>query len=151
MQVQLNDRIWNKDVIQSTLTADNPQFVARALMAIYARQTTDEQQTRDTKHVNARGFNSRDAGWLSKIAEKWKRYERWYDDAQCDRVGRALRKYHRQLLEEIANKPGAVVLDARHASEIEMDRLVQDAERQEDIRVAEQRVRRDHPMRGAFA
>jgi hypothetical protein len=92
----------------------------RPALVIYARQTADEQATQATKHHNSVGFNGTDGGWLSRIAQKYLRYGRWYNEAQRVKVARALKKYHRQLLEEIAAKPGAVVLDNTTQSALSM-------------------------------
>jgi hypothetical protein len=44
--------------------------VERAILAIYARQTSDEQTSDQTKHSNNMGFTGADARMLSSFA-KW--------------------------------------------------------------------------------
>lgn len=141
MRVQIGDQIWDKARVQSNLSSQKPEFVARALLVIYARQTTDEQFSLATKHVNARGFNSVDAAWLSRTAERYKKWGRWRNAQSCARVAGALRKYWRQLLDEIASKEGAVVLDKAepeiHPDDVldwEAERL---AEAADDMRAAQ--------------
>lgn len=49
--------IWTKDKIRLLLQSDN-RAVERAIVAIYHRQTFDEQATKETKHHNNMGFSS---------------------------------------------------------------------------------------------
>lgn len=46
------------------------QWLRRAIVAIYERQTLDEKQTNTTKHHNGVGFNGLDAEFLGSIAKK---------------------------------------------------------------------------------
>lgn len=59
-------------------------WAARAVLAIYARQTADEQQTDETRHENGVGFNGRDAEFLSSIAKQLQ--ERGFTKETRDRV-----------------------------------------------------------------
>lgn len=43
------------------LLATSDKAVERAMLAIYARQTQDEQSSQTTKHSNGQGFNAFDA------------------------------------------------------------------------------------------
>lgn len=112
MRVQLNGKVYDKEVVQNMID-ESPAATARALLAIYARQTAAEQSSLSTIEHNSVGFCSRDAKWLTDIAQKYQRWGRWASDRQRLAVARAVKKYHRQLLEEIAAKPGAVVMDER--------------------------------------
>lgn len=96
-------KTWDKGAIHALLD-ESDAAVARALMTIYSRQTADEQSSETTKHHNGVGFTARDAAWLSDIAKKWQRYGRWASERQCNAVRRAIKKYWRQLLAEIAEK-----------------------------------------------
>lgn len=62
-------KTWTKEEIQ-TLINTNDQAVIRGLLAIYNRQTADEKQSEDTKHVNGIGFNGCDARFGSNLAEQ---------------------------------------------------------------------------------
>jgi hypothetical protein len=52
------------------LLEKNDEAVLHGLMAIYDRQTDDEQASHETKHDNAMGFNGLDAGIMSSFAEQ---------------------------------------------------------------------------------
>lgn len=82
-----------------------------ALIKLYARQTSDEQERRATGHDNGVGFNGTDAGFLSSLAEQAIERRRarsagevpaHYTDLSPRQIGAArkcLKKYGRQLLE----------------------------------------------------
>lgn len=64
-----------------TIAKDSPDYirylltmkdaaVERAIVAIYNRQTTDEQNSEDTKHLNGIGFTGADAR-LGSYYAKW--------------------------------------------------------------------------------
>ena len=48
-------QLWTKERIV-TLLESNPRAVERAVLAIYARQTLEEQHSETTKENNGRGF-----------------------------------------------------------------------------------------------
>lgn len=50
------------------LLVNSDEAVRRAIVAIYRRQTVDEQETKRTRHQNARGFSAYHARQGSKIA-----------------------------------------------------------------------------------
>jgi len=60
---------YTKEQVAEKL-AKNQTWLERGVLAIYERQTADEQDQHATKHVNGRGFSGCDAGYLSYIA-KW--------------------------------------------------------------------------------
>lgn len=100
-------KVWDRGAVLQLLDT-NPTAVVRAIKTLYGRQTADEQQTGDTRHHNKRGFNGTDARFLSDLAVKLPRYNNLLTDRQLVCARKMLRKYWRQLLEEIEQKGGAV-------------------------------------------
>jgi len=105
MRVRFNDKMWDKEAIQSLIDT-NDKAVSRALMVIYANQTADEKSAGHTVHHNSIGFTGRDAEFLTDIAKKWQFYGRWASRKQMNAVRRSIRKYWRQLLLEMIEKGG---------------------------------------------
>lgn len=105
-------RQWSKSDMIALLDS-RPVFVERALVALYARQTADEQRADVTSHTNGIGFSGCDANILSQFA-KWvtageakgipagKRLSQ----KQRDLTVKKLKKYTRQLI-EIAEEKAA--------------------------------------------
>lgn len=103
------------------LLENNQAALERAILTINARQTSDELATQATRHENGRGWNSRDASFGGSLAD-WigrgvksrdqggfgKEYGTCLTPRQRDGALRMVRKYWRQLLEEIALKGGQV-------------------------------------------
>lgn len=58
-----------RDFVKGKL-ATNDQWLYRGLLAIYARQTADEQDAERTQYNNGRGFGSADAEILSSFAKQ---------------------------------------------------------------------------------
>ena len=111
MKVFLKGKIWDEDAVKNLIDT-NDQAVARALMVVYANQTADEKASYETKHNNGVGFTGRDAAWLTDVAKKWQRWGRWASARQCDAVRKAIRKYHRQILQHMLDaNPDAVLVD----------------------------------------
>jgi len=109
-------QIVTKDSLRTMLRNDNIQYVdtviGRALLAILQRQTDDEVNAADTKHLNGVGFNSADAksGTLTakafaknKTLLDWQR-NKWLKPAKNGYP--RLCKYTKQL-NEIALEKGA--------------------------------------------
>ncbi len=100
--------------------ATNPRAVERALVLLYARQTSDEQSAQMTKHTNGRGFNSVDARFLSDLARKvqkgWK-----LSGPQMEWARKLLPKYAGQLAEEAAAKQAAKYAMARARDPLAME------------------------------
>lgn len=71
--------------------------VELALVRIYQRQTSDEQQCDETRHDNNRGFQQRDAKWGSKMARVVLSGGRLFTHNQ-DRALRMAIRYRRQLI-----------------------------------------------------
>lgn len=101
------DRVWNKESILEAL-ATSDKAVAECLQALYQRQTASEQSAMSTHVANGRGFNSRDARFLSDVASRMPRYGNTLTHRQTAAVRKALYKYHRQILEIIAERGGQV-------------------------------------------
>ena len=84
----------------------NPRAIEKAIVALYARQTADEQSTETTRHSNARGFNAADAKRLSFIATFLANGGHLKTET-CARYLPRVRKYAAQLA-AIANEKAAV-------------------------------------------
>lgn len=98
--MQAESKVWDKDAVQH-LIATNDKALARALWLIFQRQTTAEQSSLQTIEHNGRGFTGHDAEFLSDVARKLPRYNFKMTPRQTERVRRMMKKYWRQLLEEI--------------------------------------------------
>jgi len=84
--------------------------VERAVLVLYARQTTDEQFLETTNESNSVGFNGTDAKILSSFARQildnrgnWPNGKR-LSPKQMGMARRKVQKYTRQLLEEAEAK-----------------------------------------------
>ena len=60
---------YTKEQVQELLQTDM-RWLTRGIVAIYERQTYDEQRSESTKHFNKRGFRGSDAKFLTSLA-KW--------------------------------------------------------------------------------
>lgn len=58
---------WTKEEISIKLREDD-RWVKRGIIAIFKKQTADEQATHSTKHENGVGFNKIDCEFLSSLA-----------------------------------------------------------------------------------
>jgi ribosomal protein L16/L10AE len=101
-------REWDKESIQSLLSTSNVA-VERALVALYKRQTRDEQHSGTATHANGIGFSGADAEFYSKLAvqvqENGNRpWGKRLTVRQLEAARRGIGKYWKQLLEEIAIK-----------------------------------------------
>jgi hypothetical protein len=88
--------------IKSKITT-NPVWAERAVLALYARQDTDEQQAQQTKWHNSRGFNANDAELLSSFAVQLQA-GRHLSEKQLAWAYRKLKKYAMQLARIAAEK-----------------------------------------------
>ncbi|MFW6047247.1 MAG: hypothetical protein ACOCP4_05625 [Candidatus Woesearchaeota archaeon] len=59
---------YSKEYIKSKLSKDQG-WLERGVIALYRKQTEDEQGSKNTRHRNGKGFNIADAKYLSFIAE----------------------------------------------------------------------------------
>ena len=100
-------KVWTKDSVIDLLDR-NDKAVVSAIKGLYARQTEGEKASRNAVVLNGRGFNSKDAPFLSDIAKKLPRYNDNMTIRQKAASRKMLRKYWRQLLEMIEEKGGVV-------------------------------------------
>lgn len=107
-----DDKVWTRDDVVALLQT-NRKAVVRAIKQLYARQTSDEQSTKTTRVANGRGFNAKDAPFLSDIAKKLPRYDDHMTDRQVHVARKMLVKYWRQLLEVIEENGGQVSYGAK--------------------------------------
>jgi len=68
------EKTWNKNEIKRNLQKDD-LWVIRGVLAIYNRQTSEEQQIQDTKEHNGVGFNGVDGHIMSSFAEQIRQWE----------------------------------------------------------------------------
>lgn len=76
----------------------NDRAVERAILAIYNRQTYDEQVSSDTKHSNGIGFSGADAR-LGTYYAKWIMSDKNLSGKHLDKARMMSYKYVRQLCE----------------------------------------------------
>ena len=67
--------MWNKAMVIDLLNSSD-RAVNRAMIAIYNRQTRDEQREADTKHTNKVGFSA-------AHARRGSYYGRWCKSGRC--------------------------------------------------------------------
>lgn len=97
--------------IRELVTTDD-EWAIHAILALYERQTADEQDSRQTSHKNRMGFTGVDAGFLSDLAirilDKKERYpkhpEWWLTEGQLKAAKPKLGKYAKQLYTIAAEK-----------------------------------------------
>lgn len=83
---------------------ETPEQVAGALVALYHRQTAEEQYGNGTVDLNGRGFNAPDAEFGSNLARQVLQHG-WLSPKQIDAARRMLAKYARQLDGECTPHP----------------------------------------------
>jgi hypothetical protein len=83
-------RTWTKEEIIARLQSD-ADFLTRALVVLYDRQTADEKAAEGTKHQNGVGFNGSDASYLSYVA-------RYVIDRRVVVSGKHLEKVQKKLV-----------------------------------------------------
>lgn len=93
---------WNKGSIRAICEApnegNNRKVLAKMLLALYTKQTEGERAAGCTAEQNKQGFNSRDANFLSSVAESVKKWG-GLTDRQAIYVGKTMAKYSGQLAE----------------------------------------------------
>ena len=93
-------KIWTIEEIRELLK-ESDKAVARAILAIYNRQTEDEQTIKETTDHNGIGYNGVDANFMSSLAQFYQ--SKGFLSAGQLKYGRkAIMKYAGQLT-EIAN------------------------------------------------
>jgi hypothetical protein len=85
----------------TAISAPAREAIYRALQAVYANQTSDEQATQDTRHENGKGFTGVDAPFLSSVAQSSQRYGT-LTAKQAKFVAKKLAKYARQIVAGVA-------------------------------------------------
>ncbi len=113
--------MWDKAKIQALLDT-KPAAVTRAVLAIYALQTSQERNAQTTQDANNVGFSAYDAPFLSDIAEKIKKGYT-LSPKQFEVTKNKIRRYHRQLA-DIANVNEAKAVSAAVVPEGEFKRLL---------------------------
>lgn len=107
--------VHTKESIQALLDR-NEQAVYRAMHAIQARQTADEQAGHHTRHTNGIGWSKFDAPWMAEMIDKQRRWGTLLPKP-LSITRNKVKRYWRQLL-EIANENyanGTVSADASFA------------------------------------
>lgn len=89
-----------KAKILSILESD--RAVSKGLVAIYQRQTTDEQSSETTVHANGRGFSGADAEFGSSLAKKV--LKGWRLSPEQVHYGRRMLGHYWKQLIEVADK-----------------------------------------------
>ena len=92
---------YTKEEIRSKLETSQV-WLERAVIAIYDRQTYDEQQIHETREQNGRGFSGFDANYLTYIA-KWINNGKHLDGKHLSKTRQKMLKYSGQLV-RIANQ-----------------------------------------------
>jgi hypothetical protein len=59
---------YTKEYVRKMLQ-ENDAWLERGILAVYSKQTEDEQGAKDTLHRNGFGFNVADAKYLSYVAD----------------------------------------------------------------------------------
>ena len=95
-----NWKDYNEAII-AELIDTNPQFMERALIKIYNRQTEDEKVAKVTQYHNHVGFSAADANKMCYYA-KWVLSGRKLSGVHLDKCKATLKKYRKQILHEIA-------------------------------------------------
>ena len=91
--------MYTKEFIKEKLSTDL-RWIERGLIVLYNRQTTDEQQSKNTKHLNGRGFNSVDSSFLTYCSEYILKGNH-LSGKYLERVKKRLPRYWNQIREEI--------------------------------------------------
>lgn len=100
-EVIMNKHIWTREAVEEGLQR-NDQWVIRALLALYERQTNEEQATATTRYKNHRGFSAADARKLTGFTQFYLR-RKFLSPKQMEVARLRLRKYAPQLA-AIANE-----------------------------------------------
>lgn len=101
MTQQAVKKVWTRDEINALLHHSNAA-VERAMVVLFERQTTDEQRSEDTKHLNSIGFSAAHARTGSYMA-KWVLSGKHLTGRFLDRARQIALSHSKQLVEE-ANK-----------------------------------------------
>jgi hypothetical protein len=121
--MQTETKVWDKGMIQA-LIVNSDKALARALWNIFQRQTAAEQSALQTIEHNGRGFTGTDAQFLSDVARRLPRYDFRMTPRQIAKVRPKMKKYWRQLLEDIEVKGGAVSYKVAKSLKVETAKAI---------------------------
>ena len=99
----MTKKLWTREEIE-TMIQNQDAAVERAMVAIWERQTADEQETQDTRHHNGRGF----AAWSARSGTyyaNWVRSGRHLTGKHLAKA-RKIALHHAGQLTRIANGEG---------------------------------------------
>ena len=101
---------YTKETIQENIRT-NVLWTIRTLEILFNRQTTDEQQSGQTTHLNGRGFNGRESDIFTSFYYQVQKRKRFGNpilltEKQLSICQRLLPKYWKQVQEEIEIKGG---------------------------------------------
>lgn len=102
----ISPELLTKEFIKGMLLS-NPNWLMRGIVAIFEKQTWDEQQTETTKEHNGVGFNGVDAELLSSFAKQIKA-GRTLSTKQLHFAQKKMPKYAGQLLQIAKEKANGV-------------------------------------------
>ena len=85
-----------KEYVKNQLST-NPAWALKALVTIYARQTSQEQAMGQTTENNSVGFSGCDSEILSSFAEQYKKWNR-LSEKQMVLVFKKMPRYWKQIL-----------------------------------------------------
>lgn len=91
---------WKKEQIRQKLL-ENQSWLERGILAIYERQTFDEQRIEDSIVDNGMGFNKPDSHYMSYVA-RWLKSGKHLTGHHADKARKVMTKYAGQLA-DIAN------------------------------------------------
>jgi hypothetical protein len=98
-------KVWTREHLNKIFDAAEQghdkarEQVCFFLMAVYANQTADEQETNTTTESNGQGFNAQDASFGTSLAERFIKGIP-FTEKQMASLIKMLRKYSRQILEK---------------------------------------------------
>lgn len=96
----MTTKVWTAKEIASKIATDQ-KWLEHAIVALWKRQTSDEQATRETRHLNNRGFSAAHAKHLTRAAN-WINSGHHLDGRYLERAREMTSHYVGQLV-EIAN------------------------------------------------
>lgn len=108
-------------LVMKFLLATKRPFVDAALTTLYAHQTADEQDSKQTSDHNGEGFNGTDAEFLSSLAEQVEKRRNWQAGArlsvkQYEWAHKKMQKYAAQLVRYSAPDKLAALVAKHEAS-----------------------------------
>ncbi len=97
--------MWTKDGIEKLLK-ENDRAVEKGLVAIYRRQTSEEQNSKTTIHRNGMGFSGAHASYGTYLA-KWVLSGKRLNGKHLEKGRAMILHYAGQLLEVASQKEAA--------------------------------------------